>query len=93
MYRICGHCEKRVSEKTFKEHRRLFFHDQKWIKETVPQEVYGLESRASSPLCVSDPMSDVSQHEPDDVSSDEEDTTSFPAFNDIDTSQSPEKGK
>ena len=92
MYRICGHCEKRVSEKTFKEHRRLFFHDQKWIKETVPQEVYGLESRASSPLCVSDPMSDVSQHEPDDVSSDE-DTTSFPAFNDIDTSQSPEKGK
>lgn len=86
-----------MSEKTFKEHRRLFFHDQKWIKETVPQEVYGLDSRASSPMCVSDPLSDVSEHEPDDVTffdSDEENTTSFPAFSDSDdTSQSQEKGK
>lgn len=33
MYRVCGHCDKRVSEKTYKEHCRLYFHDQRWVKD------------------------------------------------------------
>ena len=31
IYRFCEHCNKRVSEKTFKEHRRLYFHEGKWL--------------------------------------------------------------
>jgi hypothetical protein len=27
IYRFCEHCNRRVSEKTFKEHRRLYFHE------------------------------------------------------------------
>ena len=90
MYQVCGHCDKIVSQKTFKEHRHLFFQDHQWIKEVR------LESRASTALSVSDPpesMSGASQHEPeDDVHIfDEDDTTSFPAFEDF--TPSPELGK
>lgn len=31
IYRFCKHCNKRVSEKTFKEHRRLYFYEGKWL--------------------------------------------------------------
>ena len=31
IYRFCEHCNRRVSEKTFKEHRRLYFHKGKWL--------------------------------------------------------------
>lgn len=30
-YLFCEHCGRRVSEKTYKEHRRLYFHDGKWL--------------------------------------------------------------
>lgn len=30
-YQFCEHCNKRVSVKTFKEHRRLYFHEGKWL--------------------------------------------------------------
>ena len=96
MYRVCGHCDKRVSEKTYKEHCRLFLHDQQWVKD-------GQFSRASSPICVSDPpdstssvqhspgdhglSSDASQlqHDPDNFSDEE---SSFSGYNSF-----PEKGK
>ena len=96
MYRVCGHCDKRVSEKTYKEHCRLFLHDQQWVKD-------GQFSRASSPICVSDPpdltssvqhspddhvlSSDASQlqHDPDNLSDEE---SSFSGYNSF-----PEKGK
>jgi hypothetical protein len=62
LYRVCGHCNKLVSEKTYKEHRRLFFHDQGWIKESAGIGDEG--SRRSSPLCMSDPseMQSCSSH-------------------------------
>ena len=45
----CGHCEKLVSEKTFKEHHRLFYHDGQWMTEhTRPSD--DASSRDSSPL-------------------------------------------
>ena len=31
IYRFCQHCNKQVSEKTFKEHRHLYFHEEKWL--------------------------------------------------------------
>ena len=30
-YRFCEHCDKRVSQKTFKEHRRLYYHEGEWL--------------------------------------------------------------
>ena len=48
-YRRCGHCEKLVSEKTFKEHHRLFYHEGQWMTEhTRPFD--DASSRDSSPL-------------------------------------------
>ena len=48
-YRRCGHCEKLVSEKTFKEHHRLFYHEGQWMTEhTRPSD--DASSRDSSPL-------------------------------------------
>lgn len=89
MYRVCGHCDKRVSEKTYKEHRRLFFNDHQWVKD-------GPFSRSSSPLCVSDPPDSMSgasqpQHELDEaVDVSDEDNSSFPAFEGL--TSYPEKG-
>lgn len=49
MYRVCGHCEKLVSEKTFKEHQSLFLNDHTWIKEGGEDH----KSRSSSSMCFS----------------------------------------
>lgn len=57
LYRVCGHCKKLVSEKTFKEHKRVFFHEQGWVKESVVAE--DVRSRNSSPLCMSDLSSEM----------------------------------
>lgn len=70
LYRVCGHCDKLVSEKTFKEHKRLFFHGEDWIrKESAGDQPQG--SRNSSPLCLSDPseMPSCSSHQEMDSSS------------------------
>ena len=81
--------DKRVSEKTYKEHRRLFFNDHQWVKD-------GPFSRSSSPLCVSDPPDSMSgasqpQHELDEaVDVSDEDNSSFPAFEGL--TSYPEKG-
>ena len=48
IYRRCGHCEKLVSEKTYKEHHRLYFHEGQWI--TVDGTDYVTSSRESSPF-------------------------------------------
>lgn len=58
LYRVCGHCEKLVSEKTFKEHRRLFFHDHTWIKDNIEDQEH--ESSSSSSLCALSDSHDVS---------------------------------
>ncbi len=58
-YQECGHCEKKVSLKTYKEHRRLYFHDGRWIKPS--QGTCGEDSRSSSPMCVSDPHDSITE--------------------------------
>ena len=30
-YRVCGHCDRSLGEKTYKEHKRNYFHDGEWI--------------------------------------------------------------
>ena len=42
----CGHCNKRLTRKTFKEHHRLYFHEGEWIGE----DSLNLASTSSSPL-------------------------------------------
>lgn len=57
MSRRCGHCDKPLGHKAFKEHKRLYFHDGKWVKlESVVTEDGG-ESPPMSPLILSDPSS------------------------------------
>ena len=52
-YQVCGHCRELLSEKTLKEHHRLYSDNVNgcWIKVTTDSD----ESRMSSPLCVSPP--------------------------------------
>ena len=57
IYRRCGHCEKTISEKTYKEHHRLFFHDGEWLKDSSSASVAATVqddqfSRESSPLSI-----------------------------------------
>ena len=49
----CGHCGKRLSIKSLKEHRRLYFHDGKWLRNDE-QDLRDRSSRSSSPISVSD---------------------------------------
>ena len=53
--RVCEHCDKTLSDKAYKEHRRLYFDKGEWMR----SDHQDVESRASSPICVSDPMSSV----------------------------------
>ena len=59
IYRFCEHCNKRVSEKTFKEHRRLYFHEGKWLftREDVEARHHRSDSDDSSALSISLPES------------------------------------
>lgn len=62
IYRFCEHCNKRVSEKTFKEHRRLYFYEGKWLftregLEQLETRHYHSDSDDSSVLSVSLPES------------------------------------
>ena len=52
MQRICGHCDKYLNHKSYKEHRRLHFSEGKWLREMTEQP--DESSRSSSPLCVFD---------------------------------------
>ena len=47
-YRRCCHCKKVVSEKTFKHHDRLYFHEGEWI--TTEDIDRATSSRESSPF-------------------------------------------
>ena len=51
---MCGHCDQLLSEKTLKEHRKLYFNDANgaWIRFRGEDDH---NSRCSSPLCVSLP--------------------------------------
>ena len=55
-HQICGHCGKSLGEKTYKEHKRLYYHEGRWIKqkELLPQD----ESSTTSSLC-SEPSMDT----------------------------------
>lgn len=75
-YQVCGHCDKLLCDKALKEHRRLYFDEDKgvWIRLGEDRE-----SHCSSPLCVSLPSSSSEEElaGPEDVemSSDEEPLT------------------
>lgn len=32
-YRVCGHCDKLIGPRTYRDHKRLFFHEGVWLKE------------------------------------------------------------
>ena len=50
-YSLCGHCDQLLSEKTLKEHKRLYFHDGQWIRaQSIEDEQ---QSVASSPISLS----------------------------------------
>jgi len=59
---MCGHCDKLLCDKALKEHRRLYFDEDKgvWIRFGDGED---RESRGSSPLCVSLPSSSSSEEQ------------------------------
>ena len=57
-YLFCEHCGKRVSEKTYKEHRRLYFHDGRWLVSHAKVEEISHHSD-STPLSISPPPESV----------------------------------
>ena len=58
-YQFCEHCGRRVSEKTYKEHRRLYFHDGKWlfVKHAEVEEIS--HHSDSTPLSISLPPESI----------------------------------
>ena len=53
-YQVCGHCHQLLSEKTLKEHRRLYCDNEKGTWTEITAEDCDT-SQASFPLCVSPP--------------------------------------
>ncbi len=59
-YQECGHCEKKVSLKTYKiTDGCIQVHEGQWIKPS--QGTCGEDSRSSSPMCVSDPHDSITE--------------------------------
>ena len=58
-YQVCPHCNQLLSEKTLKEHRRLYYDDERevWVKFSSSTYQTDDHSRTSSPLEVSPPVS------------------------------------
>ena len=54
-YQVCGHCDRLLCDKTLKEHRRVYFDNGAWIR--CHGDDHEVDSRSSSPLCVSAPVS------------------------------------
>ena len=56
VYRVCGHCCQQLSEKAFKEHKKLYFHDGVWLTESkLERGCFSDADRSSEPMSVSDP--------------------------------------
>ena len=58
---LCGHCFKRLSLKTYKQHRRLYCHSGNWCNVSQPQK----HNDDSSSISLSDSSSDDSVKETD----------------------------
>ena len=54
-YVRCGHCDKSLSEKTYKEHKRMFYVNSEW---TTPTLGYTVTDSRSSPMDLSEPESE-----------------------------------
>ena len=62
MFRVCGHCDKTLGAKAYKEHKRHFFHDGCWMRAELVSTCreHSPISTDSSPIVLSDPPSDAS---------------------------------
>ena len=57
--KTCGHCNKELSEKAYKEHFKLYFHGSRWVtvsdlsrKVRIPDEEGGSNSSSTTPISV-----------------------------------------
>ena len=55
MYRVCGHCHQRLSEKALKEHERLYLEDGVWLTESKIEQGVSSSEKMSEPITISDP--------------------------------------
>ena len=69
MFKVCGHCDKTLGAKAYKEHRRRYFHDGSWMR-TEFVDTYKERSPASSDE--SSPISTMSDLPSDFLSSDQD---------------------
>ena len=85
MFRVCGHCDKTLGAKAYKEHIRCYFHDGSWMR-TEFVDTYKEHSSASSdessPIStMSDPPSDILSSDQDKCESEDESVESFTSLN------------
>ena len=52
---MCGHCQQKLSEKSLKEHERLYLQDGVWLTETKIECGYASSEDLSEPFSISDP--------------------------------------
>lgn len=55
MYRVCGHCHQKLSEKALKEHERLYLEDGVWLTESKIEQGVSSSEEMSEPITISDP--------------------------------------
>lgn len=56
-YQVCGHCGRCLGEKTYKEHKRLYYHDSVWISEKDLLPKKPSDGSDSSKVCSFEPPS------------------------------------
>lgn len=72
MYRVCGHCHRRLSEKALKEHERLYLEDGVWLTESKIERGVSSSDELSEPITLSDPPDPDEAPESVEMSSDEQ---------------------
>ena len=72
VYRVCGHCHRKLSEKAFKEHQRLYLEGGVWLTEAKIECGISSSDELSEPVDLSDPPDLDEAPKPIEISPDEE---------------------
>lgn len=65
-YYVCGHCNKELGFKSYREYQRLYFHEGQWLTEQRTAAMALPASVASSPISLSDLASSLRSRSPRD---------------------------
>ena len=60
VYRVCGHCDKTLDAKAYKEHRKRYFHDGTWMRTDFVNTSFGVHSLKHHDTEISEPVQSTS---------------------------------